>query len=356
MKAKTLILLFVALGCGMIAAVAVSKAVMDNGSGQPKEAMVEIFVAATDLTVHSEISAENVKLQKWPKARLPEGSVFELSKIEAKFASQSIFAGEPILEKKLTDKRGGLTFTIPSGYRTFDISCSKYWIKTGDRVDIMGVFHPGGRQAPPETRYVMRNVKVHSINGNPIRSSEDSEQTTKSQRYQLLVKEEQLEPLTLADKLGTLDLHVCPFEEGFESEDISEFMNWITQEAVEEEEGPGGLFEELNAPKLPVAQKVEEQKNELLMVTPNGVQRFEWSKKNPIPTEIQSDNVPGTMPANNAQLPYANSYSNYGGYAPTYPVSTGPAPVATDAPVEPIEPVGNDVRPSEGAPTEPQPQ
>ncbi len=353
MKAKTLILLFVALGCGMIAAVAVSKAVMDNGSGQPKEAMVEIFVAASDLTVHSEISADNVKLQKWPKARLPEGSVFELSKIEAKFASQSIFAGEPILEKKLTDKRGGLTFTIPSGYRTFDISCSKYWIKTGDRVDIMGVFHPGGRQAPPETRYVMRNVKVHSINGNPIRSSEDSEQTAKSQRYQLLVKEEQLEPLTLANKLGTLDLHVCPFEEGFESEDISEFMNWITQEAVAEEEGPDDLFEELNAPKkLPVAQQVSEQKNELLLVTPNGVQRFEWSKNNPVPTEIRSDNGSGAMPANNAQLPYANSYSNYGGYAPTYPVSTGPAPVVTDAPGEPVE---SDATPPEGV-TKPQPQ
>ncbi|MEZ6138302.1 MAG: hypothetical protein R3C53_25750 [Pirellulaceae bacterium] len=49
MRAKSLILLVVALGCGMIAAVAVSKTVMKPDSGPVAEATVEIFVAAKDL-------------------------------------------------------------------------------------------------------------------------------------------------------------------------------------------------------------------------------------------------------------------------------------------------------------------
>ena len=105
MRAKSLILLVIALGCGMIAAVAVSKAVMDNGPTETVEATVEIFVAVKDLPHAEKISAETVKLDKWPKSRVPEGALYKLEQVEGKFTKQNIFANEPILDRKLSESR-----------------------------------------------------------------------------------------------------------------------------------------------------------------------------------------------------------------------------------------------------------
>src|SRR5690606_18845696 len=101
MRANSLILLAIALGCGMVAAVGVSKALMDQGPTTAAEATVEIFVAAKDLPHAQKILAEDVRLEKWPKSRLPEGVLVNLDQFENKFTNQMIFAGEPLLLRKL---------------------------------------------------------------------------------------------------------------------------------------------------------------------------------------------------------------------------------------------------------------
>ena len=82
MRAKTLILLFVALGCGMIAAVAVSKAVMEKSPGESAEPTTEIFVAVKKLITTEKITPDKVRLEKWPTKRLPEEVLTDLEQFE----------------------------------------------------------------------------------------------------------------------------------------------------------------------------------------------------------------------------------------------------------------------------------
>ncbi len=341
MRAKSLILLVVALGCGMIAAVAVSKAVMDKGSDQTAEATVEIFVAVKDLPHAQRISAENVKLEKWPKSRVPEGALTKLEQIEEKYTNQNIFANEPILERKLSDSRESFSTGIPPGHRIFDIACNAGYIKPGDHVDIVGTFSLG-RNLGTESRTVMHNVKVHGINGITTRDSDEA-QGGRGTVFQLLVKESQLEALTLANSLGTLNLNLRPFNEdddlASDTDNGESFLNWVheseePQEPAKPKRPP--TFTHTLAGASPPRAKTTEKKH-LTILTPNGAVRYEWTDDSELPQPVsgeaeKSDSGQITdTPANAWGTPSGNVYSGYGGYSPTYPTSTTPSQPADGA-------------------------
>lgn len=343
MRAKSLILLVIALGCGMIAAVAVSKAVMDKGPVQQAEATIEIFVAVKDLQQGEKITAENVKLEKWPKNRVPEGATYKLEQVESWYTKNQLFAGEPILEKKIEETSNSFSTNVPKGYRIFDIAGGGGYIKPGDHVDILGTFKSGGRNSVSEIRTVMRNVKVHGINGSTLREADDEEKGrgSKNTTFQLLVKETQLEALTLAKALGTLQLNLRPFDEDENSDNGEEFLSWIksseqsNQEVAEVEETSSlSTFTSTYAGSQPAA---AEPKNTLTIISGDSIKRYEWSKENELPKEVTNQ----PAPTSNQQIPAfgygssgsanGNVYGEYGGYQPTYPVSTSSGGTSTGA-------------------------
>lgn len=351
MRAKSLILLVVALGCGMIAAVAVSKAVLEPGSGDKVEATVEIFVAVKELPQGQKILAENVKLEKWPKKRVPEGALTQLEEIEEKYADQMIFAGEPILAKKLSDSRSSFSTGVPPGYRIFDIEGQAGYIKPGDHVDILGTFRLGGRNASPESRTVMRNVKVHGINGITTRDSdEDDEKGSRGKNtvFQLLVKESQLEALTLAHSLGEgLQLHLRPFGED-EQDTVdtgASFLSWVNESTEADEPEPlANESQFFTQATSNVSDDDDADKKTMLIVTPNGVRKYEWTEDDEIPQEVienpdEQPNVQLTNMPTNASGASGNVYSGYGGYSPTYPTSATPS---VPAPGGGAQPGGNE--------------
>lgn len=330
MRSKPIILLVVALGCGMIAAVAASKAVLNQGPATAGEATVEIFVATKDLKQAQKISAENVKLDKWPKSRVPEGALTSLEQIEEKFTNVMIFAGEPILDRKIADSRESFSTTIPPGFRTFDIpgGSSSGYIKPGDHVDILGTFQLGGRNSVPESRTVMRNVKVHGINGITTRDSEETN-TAKNTNFQLLVKESQLETLTLANTLadGKLRLNLRPFGEeesdAVEPDTGAAFLDWVS----ENEAPPAAAILTTTPANAPAAVPAEPAgpKHEMVVITPNGIERYQWNDLDGLPQRVDSTPATSTLPAggvgNSGAIGNAggNDSEGYGGYGPTYP-------------------------------------
>ena len=335
MRAKSLILLVVALGCGMIAAVAVSKAVMDDGPTDKVEPTAEIFVAVKDLPHAERISAENVKLEKWPKSRVPEGALYKLEQVEGKFTKQNIFANEPILERKLSESRESFSTGVPPGYRIFDIAGNAGYIKPGDHVDILGTFKLGGRNSAPESRTVMRNVKVHGINGITTRDSDqDSPARGKGTIFQLLVKESQLEALTLAHSLGELQLNLRPFGEDGRSDDTDNgesFLSWVN-------ESEAGSDDQVETATQLVTQSMSqlflspnsaepESKHKMTIIYPNGMKTYEWTNDNELPQEVtegpEGTNTGGRAgPTPTYNDSSENVYSGYGGYSPTYPTGT----------------------------------
>ena len=354
MRAKSLILLVIALGCGMVAAVGVSKAIMDKPAAEQTEATTEIFVAVKDLPHAQKISADSVKLEKWPQSRLPEGALTRLSELEGKYTNQQIFAGEPILGRKLADSRESFSTTIPPGYRVFDIVGSAGYIKPGDHVDILGTF-PASRGGSAETRTVMRNVQVFGIDGNTKRDTDNTNNTGRSSVFQLLVKESQLEALTLANSMAELRMNLRPFgEDSDEAPDNGEsFLSWVNKD----EKSPGTPVkkEEIRAiensvntlftaavPSLPTPPVA---KHEMVIITPAGIKKYQWNEDHEFPREVaETPNdgyPPGPGAAASGQFNAApgNVYSGYGGYTPTYPTSTAPsgspsAPTPADSAVK----------------------
>lgn len=345
MRAKSMVLLVVALGCGMIAAVGVSQAMMQQDTGEKKEPLVEIFVAVKDLDHAEQITAEKIRLDKWPKSRVPEGALTKLEQVEGMFTKLNIFADEPILEKKIAASRDSFSTGVPPGYRIFDIVGTASYIKPGDRVDILGTFKVGGRNAVPESHTVMRNIKVHGINGVTTRNSDEDGKTSKTGRggtkFQLLVKESQLEALTLAKAMagGELQLHLRPLGEDNEITDNGEgFKTWLKAnqepEEVAEEEPQAGLLTTLQIPDP----EPETKKNRMVVIGSNGIKTYEWTDDDELPTEVlpetespQSNNLFGNPNGNGN----GNVYSGYGGYTPTYPNGTVAPPPAQAGGVPP---------------------
>lgn len=354
MRAKSIILLVVALGCGMVAAVAVSKTVLEKSPGpQAEEASVEIFVAVKDILTAQTISADKVKLEKWPKNRLPEGAITKLEDLEGKYTNQGIFANEPILKKKVSDSRDSLAGDIPRGYRIFDIECTAGYIKPGDRVDITGTFTLKGRNSTPETRNVLRNVQVIGINGITTRDSDAIKAGSKGTVFQLLVKDSQLEALTTAHTLGDLRINLRPLSESISEndriDDGAQFLTWLsnsTEVAAPLEATEPPIFSSFPTP-APATDEPSPTKK-MRIVTPEGVKVYEWSKEGEMPREVPREPaVPaGSDFASDNGNPWGTSGnvpSGYGGYTPTYPTSTGPtslpkgqqaAGASADGPVE----------------------
>jgi pilus assembly protein CpaB len=340
MRAKSLILLTVALGCGMVAAVAVSKTLMERTGDGQEEATVEILVATQEIKNASKITVDKVKLDKWPKSRLPEGAITNIKDVEGKFASQNLFVGEPLLTQKLSASNNGLGTTIPAGFTIFDIPYENNYIKPGDWVDISGTFTPaGGKNKTPEVKTVLKGVQVFAINGNPDRNAENK--GTKGTEFNLLIKQSQYQALLLASSLGKLDMNVRPLDDDGNikegTEDTGEkFLDWAREQAM-----PAvAVDENSNSVEKPVAifsppieskpQPKAEKKKEILILAPNGIKRYEYSGKE-LPREV-SESTPETKSAAIPANPWQSS-SGFGGYSPTYPntYATAPGTPASDA-------------------------
>ena len=338
MRAKSLGLLVVALGCGMVAAVAVSKAVMDQGAGQPVEATVEIYVAKKNLEGTQKLTADHFSLEPWPQSRLPEGAIFKLEQIDGKYIKQNIFAGEPFIEAKLSATRAGLSEDLPKGYRVFDIASGGItYIKPGDHVDVIGTFKLEGNGNVAESKTVMRNVRVFAINGNPVREA-DNKQATGASTLQLQIKESQVEALTLANKLGEMRISLRSSREDGDMESDSEadngesFVSWVHQNDRDEVPTSASQIQTATQNQFtantPAPKTSKAEPNEMLIVTPTGVARYQWTGENELPrlvTDAEKDDSKQSAPAPaQAGWPYpaGNVYSGFGGYTPKYPNGT----------------------------------
>ncbi|MCA9184563.1 MAG: Flp pilus assembly protein CpaB [Planctomycetales bacterium] len=211
MRAKSMVLLLIALGCGLVASIGISQ-VMERGSTGPLMPETrEIFVATHDINISDKLDAANVKLEKWPIDKVPEGAITDFAAIDGHYAGSRLFQGEPILTQRLLDKDNSYATTIPDGFRvtaikvTMDTAVSNL-IRPGDRVDVVGFFRKSQDVPETNTRVILRSVRVFSVNSDTTRERDKDGQIVNLTTVSLLIKEDQVETLMLADELGQLRL------------------------------------------------------------------------------------------------------------------------------------------------------
>ena len=190
MRTRSIMLLALALGCGLVASIGISQ-IMDARSSSPDDGEKQpVFVAMADIRPNEELTAQNIKLEEWPKKIIPQGALTKLEEVEGKRTRIKVYAGEPILSSKLLGSEDvtGAAKDIPPGYRVANVkvdpvSGSSNLILPGDRVDVLVFRNPSADLNATASKIVLQDIKVFAVD-------------THTETEFTATKDEQTEPMT----------------------------------------------------------------------------------------------------------------------------------------------------------------
>lgn len=211
MKLKSLMLLGLALGCGLVAMLGVQQILAGNNA--PAEVdTVQVLVAKTDISPGVKLDETMVGFQSWSKETVPQNAVVDAKQFEERALKAYVYQGEVILQAKLGDKGVfGASAAIPEGMRLFSFpvnmtSISSGMVQPGDRVDILVTYNqtkPGQGQIQ-KTKTVLEFIEVFALDRKRTTDGDDGTKGTKAENMSVLVTPKQAELLFLASKMGQL--------------------------------------------------------------------------------------------------------------------------------------------------------
>jgi len=212
MRPKSLILLLLALGCGLVASIGISQ-VLDrrNHDTEPAVEKEPIYVALKDIKVNDPIVTDkNVKLEEWPKDRIPSDAIRDSKDYQGQRAGGLILAGEPIRKAKFAiDNR---VTEIPKGYRveavqSDAVSATGNLLQPGDRVDVLLTVKNVGNTANQFAKTILQDVKVFAVNEQwrPTEGNK-SDESISAKTVSLLLTPAQAQVVYLAEAMGRIRL------------------------------------------------------------------------------------------------------------------------------------------------------
>jgi len=212
---------------GMLGRKAIKEVVEVN-----KVPMVQVLIASKDLAMGEKLIDSTINWRDWPKANLGDTMITKDSKPDAldtlkeARARLPIFAGEPIVERKLVlpGQSGFMSSILPKGMRAISVAISERsavsgFILPNDRVDVIltrKVDNPdnqGGKVVHSET--VLSNVKVLAINQTYRQeTNQDKVTVTEGKTAVLELDPRQSEVITMVESAGELSLALRSIAEG----------------------------------------------------------------------------------------------------------------------------------------------
>lgn len=210
---KTIILLIIALGCGLIFTIGISQ-VLGKPDGESVDTET-IFVAAANVPSYSKLSSELVRQEEWPTDKIPQGAVRSIEEFDGLSPRYPLVPGEPIVLSKLSSGNSMIAAErIPVGHQVLAVKVDKEsalggLVNPGDKVDILVFIRgrsSGADQMKTSTRTILRNITVFAVNDQMARDPDAEGTSIDAKTVSLLVLPEQSERLLLAKQLGTISL------------------------------------------------------------------------------------------------------------------------------------------------------
>jgi pilus assembly protein CpaB len=171
-----------------------------------------VIVAATDLDLGAEITADNVRTINWPANSLPAFAYSDPKDVVGRGIIMPMIQNEPFLPMKLAGKDGGtgLTPAIPPGLRAVSVKVNEVigvagYVLPGTHVDVVATVSPTQNQADMTTKVILTNVEVLAA-GTKIERTTDKDKPIPVTVVTMLVDPEQAEKLTLASTEGKIQL------------------------------------------------------------------------------------------------------------------------------------------------------
>ncbi len=218
MRAKSLAMLMLALGCGLVASIGITQ-VMAKRNTEPRlpGETQAVFVATMEIPLGEPLSAQMLKLEPWPKDKVPPGAISKIEDIEGRRVRTRLYPGEPVLQNKLLSKGAseqGASSVIPKGYRVVTVRVDSViggpgLILPGDRVDVMVYLVEDKQRGIPETttRTILQDVKVFAVNEVvDLEREKEKDKTIVAKTISLLATPQQAAKIALASELGKIRL------------------------------------------------------------------------------------------------------------------------------------------------------
>jgi pilus assembly protein CpaB len=220
MKMKSLVLLAMAIGCGLVAMLGVQQVL--SGDKKPATETGKVLVAITNIMPGQPLDDSNVAFKEWDKKDIPEGAVTKPEEFQERSLRVSAFPNEPIMVGKLNEKGvfGGSS-EIPKGMRVATVPVTvtethSGLILPGDRVDVVVTYTvpkniPGQMNSQfgeiKKAKTILQYIEVFAtdnIRQSAVPNGEQKEIAAKN--ISLLVNPDQYVLLMLAKSKGQISL------------------------------------------------------------------------------------------------------------------------------------------------------
>ena len=212
MKSKSLILMIVSLGFGLVAAVGISQVMGRGGSlDQPKISMGPVLVSVQALEINDVLTEENVKVENWPIEIIPENAATSLEQIQNMAVTTRMSKGLPIQLTELVNQNDVTKLDIPDGFKVVALPVSADdtiagLLKPGDKVDVIGIFKVRRKSEVRTTsKTFLKAITVFSV-GSQIRNDGKRDGANGSAIVGVLLNAKQAEQIVLVQKEAQLKL------------------------------------------------------------------------------------------------------------------------------------------------------
>ena len=208
MKSKTMILMVVAVVCGLVASYLTSQLIAQRS----KE--VDLVVAKKAIPQWTPIKSpeEFFELRKWKETEAPQGAISDMKDLRDRVVLKDIEADKPVaitmlqdknkvgLEGMLTPKSRGMAIVVNAA------STAGGFVQPGSKVDIV---HTTRSSGGADTKMVLENVLVRAVDQQPVRPEDRASMIPTTVTLELS-PEQSLKLCTYKDT-GTLTLLLRPF-------------------------------------------------------------------------------------------------------------------------------------------------
>ena len=205
---RSSVLIMVAVGCGFVASLGVYQYLR---AASDKEETKSVLVAIKEININQPLNEENVRVEQWPSRQIPQGSLGQLTQIEAKYARIRLYPGEPILAAKVMNwDDASSSLKVPKGFRavsvkvTMDSSVSSL-IEPGDKVDVIVVMKRS-QDSPAMSKTILKLVQVFAVNTEMAKSPDKDKTLEEVRTISLLLDPEGAERLAMGQEMGTVRL------------------------------------------------------------------------------------------------------------------------------------------------------
>ncbi len=226
MKVTRLVVLGVALGAGLIAAVLLLNVIGQDPAAPEVVTQIEevpsdeVLVAAVDIPIGKAVTVNELSWQKWPSAGLTGAFLVRakrpdlIKELSGSIARTPFLAGEPIKEQKLIrSDRGFMSAILPKGRRAIAVQVSALstaggFILPNDRVDVIITRQRtlnGTERAEWFSETILENVRVLAID-QTIEDRNGEKSVVARETATLELSPPQTEIVAQAQQVGTLSL------------------------------------------------------------------------------------------------------------------------------------------------------